>query len=95
LRDYYDLIVLDTPPLMAVSDAVTLSHAVDATIFLVRWAKTPRKIVRGAIKSFHTLGGKLAGVVLSRVDMRMHAKYGYGDLRYYESYYGRKNSNNG
>jgi polysaccharide biosynthesis transport protein len=89
MRNRYDLIVLDTPPLLAVSDALVLSHAVDATIFLVRWAKTPRQVVMGAMKSFHTLGGKLAGVVLSRVDMRKHATYGYGDPGYYYGYYGR------
>ena len=89
MRDRYDIIVLDTPPLLAVSDALVLSHVVDATIYLVRWAKTPRQVVQGALKSFHTLGGKLAGVVLSRVDMRKHATYGYGDPGYYYGYYGR------
>jgi capsular exopolysaccharide synthesis family protein len=89
MRERYDLIVLDTPPVLAVSDALVLSHIVDATIFLVRWAKTPRQVVLGALKSFRTLGGKLAGVVLSRVDMRQHATYGYGDPGYYYGYYGR------
>jgi capsular exopolysaccharide synthesis family protein len=89
MRDRYDLIVLDTPPLLAVSDALVLSHIADATIFLVRWAKTPRQVVMGAMKSFRTLGGNLAGVVLARVDMRRHATYGYGDPGYYSGYYGR------
>ncbi len=89
MRDRYDLIVLDTPPLLAVSDALVLSHVVDATIFLVRWAKTPRQVVMGAMKSFRTLGGKLAGVVLARVDMHKHATYGYGDPGYYYGYYSR------
>jgi capsular exopolysaccharide synthesis family protein len=89
MRERYDLIVLDTPPLLAVSDPLVLSHSVDATVFLVRWARTPRQVVLGAMKSFRTLGGKLAGVVLSRVDMRQHATYGYGDPGYYYGYYGR------
>ena len=95
MRFHYDFIVLDTPPLLAVSDALALSHAADATLFLVRWAKSPRKIVRVAMKSFHALGGKLAGVVLSRVDMHKHAKYGYGNLGYYTESYGRNGSNEG
>jgi len=90
MREHYDLIVLDTPPLLAVPDAVGLSHAADATIFLVRWAKTPRKVVREALKSFHALGGKLAGVVLSRVDMRKYATYGYSDPDYYYEYAGQR-----
>lgn len=83
MRARYDLIVIDTPPVLAVSDALVLSHFADATVFLIRWAKTPRTVAAGAVKSFLTLGGKLAGIVLSRVDMRRHVMYGYGDPGYY------------
>jgi exopolysaccharide transport family protein len=95
MREHYDFIVLDSPPLLAVPDAVALSHAVDGTIFLVRWAKTPRKVVREALKSIHTLGGKLAGVVLSRVDMRKYSTYGYSDPDYYYDYSGTRKRNGG
>jgi capsular exopolysaccharide synthesis family protein len=88
MRERYDLIVLDTPPLLAVSDALVLSHYADATIFLTRWARTPRAVVQGALKSFRTIGSKLAGAVLTRVDMRSHSTYGYGDPGYYYGYYG-------
>src|ERR1700691_2150718 len=87
MRERYDLIVLDTPPLLAVSDALVLSHYADATIFLARWARTPRTVVLGALKSFRTIGTKLAGAVLTRVDMRSHSTYGYGDPGYYYGYY--------
>ena len=92
LRDQYDLIVLDTPPILAVSDGVVLSHLVDTTIFLVRWAKTPRTVVLGALKTLRTVGGSVAGVVLSRVNLRQHAHYGYGDPGYYYGYYGEYNT---
>jgi capsular exopolysaccharide synthesis family protein len=88
----YDLIVLDAPPVLAVSDPIILSHFVDATIYLVRWEKTPRPIVTGAMKLLRTNGGSVAGVVLSRVNSRKHATYGYGDAGYYygrySNYYG-------
>jgi polysaccharide biosynthesis transport protein len=87
LRDHYDLIVLDTPPTLAVSDSLVLSHAVDTTMFLVRWAKTPRPVVLGALKTFNAIGDHLAGAVLTRVDFRRHATYGYGDPGYYYGYY--------
>ncbi|PKU24451.1 GumC family protein [Telmatospirillum siberiense] len=89
MRGQYDLIVLDTPPLLAVSDALILSHLADTTIFLVRWGKTPRPVAMGALKSFHNNGGDLAGVVLTRVDFRRHATYGYGDAGYYYGHYGK------
>lgn len=92
LRDQYDLIVLDTPPILAVSDGIVLSHLVDTTIFLVRWAKTPRTVVLGALKTLRTVGGNVAGVVLSRVNLRQHAHYGYGDPGYYYGYYGEYNT---
>jgi capsular exopolysaccharide synthesis family protein len=88
LRDKYDLIVLDAPPVLAVSDALVISHIADATLFLIRWAETPRQVVLGAIKLLKTQGAGLSGFVLSRVDVRQHAKYGYGDVGYYYGRYG-------
>ncbi len=88
----YDLIVLDAPPVLAVSDPIILSHFVDTTLYLVRWETTPRPIVIGAMKLLRTNGGHVAGVVLSRVNSRKHATYGYGDAGYYygrySNYYG-------
>lgn len=89
LRSQYDLIVLDTPPILAVSDALILSHLVDTALFLVRWGKTPRPVVLGAFKSFQANGANLAGAVLTRVNFRRHATYGYGDVGYYYGHYGK------
>ncbi len=86
MRARYDLIVVDAPPVLAVSDPIILSHMVDTTIYLVRWEKTPRPIVTGALKLLRASGGPIAGAVLSRVNARRHAAYGYGDSAYY---YGR------
>lgn len=88
LRAQYDMIVLDTPPVLAVSDAMILSHIADATMFLVRWGSTPRAVTLGALKSFRANGGRLAGAVLTRVDFRQHATYGYGDSGYFYGRYG-------
>ena len=92
MRTRYDLIVLDAPPVLAVSDPIILSHFVDTTIYLVRWETTPRPIVTGAMKLLRSNGGEVAGVVLSRVNARKHATYGYGDNGYYygrySNYYG-------
>jgi capsular exopolysaccharide synthesis family protein len=82
----YDYIVLDAPPVLAVSDSIVLSHLADATIFIVRWEKTPRHIAMSGLRLLHSQGANLAGVVLSCVDVRRHAKYEYGDAA---DYYGR------
>jgi succinoglycan biosynthesis transport protein ExoP len=83
MRSRYDFIVLDSPPVLVVSDAIILSHAADTTMYIVRWEKTPRHVVAGAVKMLRANGGQIAGAVLSRVDTRRHAAYGYGDSAYY------------
>ena len=85
MRSKYDLIVLDSPPILVVSDGIILSHAADTTMYIVRWEKTPRHVVMGAIKMLRANGGHLAGAVLSRVNTRRHSAYGYGDSAYYYS----------
>jgi len=88
MRSQYDLIVVDAPPVLAVSDPIILSHIVDTTLYLVRWEKTPRQVVTGAMKILRSNGGPVAGVVMSRVNARKHALYGYGDAGYYYGRYG-------
>jgi capsular exopolysaccharide synthesis family protein len=87
MRRQYDYIVLDAPPVLAVSDPLILAHIVDTTIFLVRWERTPRAVSLGALRLLQNNGGKLAGIVLSRVNVRKHAQYGYGDSGYYYGHY--------
>jgi len=91
MRSQYDLIVIDSPPVLAVSDSVILSHVVDRTVFVIRWETTPRAVALGALKTLRTNGGPIAGAVLSRVNVKKHAAFGYGDSAYhyhkYSEYY--------
>lgn len=91
MRHRYDLVLLDTPPIMAVSDAGALAKAVDAVVFVVRWGDTPRDTVKAALRKLAVLDVEVTGVVLSQVDLRRQATYGYGDYGYYydryKSYY--------
>ncbi len=93
----YDLVIIDSPPISAVSDARLLAREVDRTVFVVRWAETPRAMVAVAIRQLKSSGAELAGVVLSMVDVRKHARYGYGDSGYYygplSKYYAEMNPN--
>lgn len=86
-RDQYDLIVLDTPPVMAVSDAIVLSHLVDAVLYVVQWETTPKKSVESGISQLREAGAPLAGAVITQVNIKRHQSYGYGDQGYY---YGTK-----
>jgi Mrp family chromosome partitioning ATPase len=70
LKDRYDFILIDSPPVMPVSDAVVLSTMADAMIFVVRGQKTPKHVVREAISQLGNNRAKILGIVLNRIDVR-------------------------
>jgi len=87
LEEQYELILVDTPPVMGVSDTWTLARSVDSVVFIVRWAETPRETVRSALKQMELLDIKVGGVILSMVNVRQQSKYGYGGYGYYYGKY--------
>lgn len=87
LRERFDHIVVDSPPLLMVTDATILSTLADGVVLVVESGVT----VRGALLRAHSLlenaGGRLLGVVMNKVDFR-HDTYYYSKYsRYYRSYY--------
>lgn len=84
---YYDLVMIDSPPVAAVSDSFTLSGLVDKSIYVVRWEDTPRNVALAGIRQMLESGGDVAGIVLSRVDVKKHARYGYADSGHYQGNY--------
>jgi polysaccharide biosynthesis transport protein len=86
LAEGHDLVILDSPPVLAVSDARVLARMVDQTLFLVRWVDTRRERAIAGWRQLVEAGGKVAGVALTLVDVRRHAQYGYSDSG---AYYGQ------
>ena len=84
---YYDLVMIDSPPVAAVSDSFTLSGLVDKSIYVIRWEETPRNVALAGIRQMLESGGDVAGIVLSRVDIKKHARYGYADSGHYQGSY--------
>ncbi|MDX2104295.1 MAG: polysaccharide biosynthesis tyrosine autokinase [Alphaproteobacteria bacterium] len=93
LGTQWDRVIIDSPPVLAVSDARLLGALADQMIYVVKWNATPRDAVRNGVKLLRAAKAPLTGVVLSQVNMRKHARYGYGDYGQYYSryadYYGR------
>jgi len=87
LRETYDLVILDSPACLAVSDARLLASESDQTLFAVSWDDTPREVVNAGVKQFADFGYDALAFVLTNVDIRRHSKYGYGDTVYYYSRY--------
>lgn len=82
LRGRFDYIFIDAPPLMSVTDALTLTKHTDFTLYIVRWEKTPRSSVQHGIKMLREQTNQGIGIALSRVDVRKHAYYHYTDSDY-------------
>jgi len=90
LTGFYDLVVVDSSPVMAVTDSRILSRYVDQTLFTVRWGETPREQAILALKKLLDSGAHIGGVLLSMVQTQRHAQYGFGDSGVYqmaEKYY--------
>jgi len=87
MKGYFDLIILDTPPFLGVSDAWSLAREVDSVVFLVRWAETPRDTVRAVLQQMKQLEIDVSGIVMSQVNVRRQARYGYGGYGYYYGKY--------
>lgn len=90
--DNYDLVILDAPPVLAVSDARIVARLADYTVFLIQWAKTHREVVKTAISALLEVTNHV-GVVINRVNLFKHGRYGYGDhgdyYSRYRGYYGQ------
>jgi polysaccharide biosynthesis transport protein len=78
LRQQFDYIVLDTPPILPVVDAAVLARCVDKILFVIQWQKTPRRCVMEAIKGLSTEARSIASVILNNVDRKRLQSYGYG-----------------
>ena len=79
LAQRYDCVILDSSPVLAVSDSLILSIVADKIVFLVRWANTRRETAISGVRQIIDAGGNLAGVLLTMVDVKEHAQYAFGD----------------
>ncbi len=86
LKQRYDYVLIDSPPVMAVADARVIGQVADKTVFVVRWNKTPKKVARAAIDLLRKSNIPLAGIVLQQVDLKRYGRLGYGDSGYYYHY---------
>lgn len=97
LRDDYECILIDGPPLLGATEAWLLRRLADKILFLVKWESTRQEVAQNAINLLRNHGepaGNLANGILAlvtQVDLRKHASYGYGDtmeaLVKYRKYY--------
>ena len=68
LKRGYEVILIDTPPMLAMGDALMLANVADQTVFLCRWQTTTRAAVFGCLERLHSAGARISGVVVSMMN---------------------------
>lgn len=90
LREQYDLVLLDAPPTLAVTDARIIGVLADAVICAVRWDVTPRDAVMEGFRQLTDVGVKVTGAIVTLVDferLAANSDGGYGYYGQYKAYY--------
>lgn len=87
LRDSYDLVIMDTPPVLVVSDARIVSRLADAVLYVVKWDSTVYGAAQEGVKDLHGIEAPLAGAVMTMIDESRAAKYSYEGYGYYRGRY--------
>jgi capsular exopolysaccharide synthesis family protein len=92
-RDTFDYVIVDTPPLGSVADALKIATHCDGSVLVVRAGETPKKLVENSVNLLKPTNTPLLGMILSRVEMDRkgglyYGRYGrYGKYSRYGSYY--------
>jgi succinoglycan biosynthesis transport protein ExoP len=91
LRDTYDYVIVDLPPLAPVVDVRAAAKIVDSYIYVIEWGQTRKNFVQQQLSAAPELRDLLLGVVLNKADIRVMGRYeeyygGYYDKKYYGRY---------
>jgi exopolysaccharide transport family protein len=84
LRSKYNRVIIDSPPITAVTDAVVLAKSVDGVVLVISANETAREVVRNGVEQLRSVGARILGAVLNGVDMGRDSYY----YQYYYYYYG-------
>lgn len=91
LGEHFDWVVIDSPPVMAVTDASVVAHVVLGVVFVVGAEMTSRQAASNALELLEHAGARFVGAVLNRVDLDRNAYYySHYYRREYSEYYTRK-----
>ena len=82
----FDLVLLDSPPIVSVSDALALAAIADGVILVVRAGKVPHEVVQRAVGHIDAVKGRVLGVLMNSVNLKRDGYY-YDYYRYYHAYY--------
>ena len=91
LQQMFDVVIIDTPPILPASDALLIAPLVSGIILVVKAGHMNREMVGKAQAQLNTTGTKILGVILNDVNIRKEGYYKYYQ-KYYGEYYGEQAS---
>lgn len=86
LRDKYDLVIVDTPPVLVVDDTVRIGVLADEIWQVVRWGRTPENVLVDSVERLKRDGLPITATLINDVDTRRHQRLGYGGYAQYYNY---------
>lgn len=76
-RQHYDMVLIDSAPLLALADGLVVGHHVDAVLMVVEYGQTNIQALRHALRRAHRTDLKIMGFVINKSDKREESSYGY------------------
>ncbi|SMR71077.1 Chromosome partitioning ATPase, Mrp family, contains Fe-S cluster [Aliiroseovarius halocynthiae] len=86
IRENYDLVIVDTPPVLVVDDTVRIGVLADEIWQVVRWGRTPENVLVDTVERLKRDGLPITATLINDVDTRRHQKLGYGGYAQYYNY---------
>lgn len=91
LRKRFEYIIIDSPPLIAVTDSAVLSKTVDGVVMVLKAGQTTKELAKRASKNLREINAKIIGAILNNVDFERDRYYYYPYYyKYYKHYSGEK-----
>jgi exopolysaccharide transport family protein len=82
-RARYDYVIIDSAPLISVTDSRLVSLLADKTVFVIKWGDTVESAAQDGVQTLRDIGIDIAGAVLTQIDLKKHAQYHYADIGEY------------
>lgn len=82
-RARYDYIIINSAPLVSVTNSRLVSLLADKTVFVIKWGDTVESAAQDGVQTLRDIGIDIAGAVLTQIDLKKHAQYHYADIGEY------------
>jgi Mrp family chromosome partitioning ATPase len=92
LKERFDRMIIDTPPILPASDALILTPRTDGVVLVVKAGLMNRELVKNTVHQLRLAQANLLGIILNRVDLNREGYYKYYH-KYYSKYYGEDAEN--